>query len=80
MDADLFGDRLYLIRKPACPAGGNYSLGNVGTFPTCTLAAEGHLLLDGDGLNAAQPTGLSATPVSSGAAPAHGHGHGHGNQ
>src|SRR5438093_2579237 len=35
-DADLFGDRLYLIRKPACPAGGNYSLGNVGTFPTCT--------------------------------------------
>lgn len=27
-----------------CPAGGSYTLGNIGTDPTCTLAGLGHVL------------------------------------
>ena len=34
-DADLFGADKYVAKKPECPAGGNYTLENVGTDPTC---------------------------------------------
>jgi hypothetical protein len=43
-DSDLFGEELYLKRKPECPGGGNYSLGMVGEPPKCSLSARGHAL------------------------------------
>ena len=41
-DADLFGATLYIREKPACPDGGTYTLGSVGTKPRCTV--PGHTL------------------------------------
>jgi prepilin-type N-terminal cleavage/methylation domain-containing protein len=29
---------------PSCPASGSYTIGNVGTVPTCNLSANGHAL------------------------------------
>jgi prepilin-type N-terminal cleavage/methylation domain-containing protein len=37
-DADLFGNTSYIREKPSCPAGGAYSLNDVQTKPTCTIA------------------------------------------
>ena len=37
-DADLFGNTSYIREKPSCPAGGSYSLNDVQTKPTCTIA------------------------------------------
>jgi general secretion pathway protein G len=34
-DADLFGADKYIAKKPECPAGGNYTLADVGTPPSC---------------------------------------------
>jgi hypothetical protein len=36
-DSDLFGTEQYIRVKPICPAGGIYSLGPVGSPPTCTI-------------------------------------------
>src|SRR5881394_1061735 len=36
--SDLFGPGKQMANEPACPAGGNYSLGAVGERPTCTIA------------------------------------------
>jgi competence protein ComGC len=36
-DSDLFGAKEYIRVKPTCPAGGIYSLGPVGSPPTCTI-------------------------------------------
>ncbi|MDX1933702.1 MAG: prepilin-type N-terminal cleavage/methylation domain-containing protein [Capsulimonadales bacterium] len=36
-DADLFGDALYLRRKPACPSGGTYTLRQVDRNPRCSF-------------------------------------------
>ena len=33
--ADLVGITLYMKRQPSCPAGGNYTLGDLSTEPTC---------------------------------------------
>jgi DNA repair exonuclease SbcCD ATPase subunit len=41
-DADLFGPDKYLGQKPACPAGGVYTLGPVQVKPTCSI--PGHAL------------------------------------
>ena len=38
VDTDLFGATLYIKTKPACPAAGTYTLGTVGTSPSCTIA------------------------------------------
>jgi prepilin-type N-terminal cleavage/methylation domain-containing protein len=35
VDADLFGDTLYIRTKPVCPAGGTYSLEAVREKPGC---------------------------------------------
>ncbi|HNY28911.1 MAG TPA: prepilin-type N-terminal cleavage/methylation domain-containing protein [Candidatus Sumerlaeota bacterium] len=43
-DAVLFGAGLYLPKKPVCPAGGTYTLENVGTDPTCSLSLDGHVM------------------------------------
>jgi len=43
-DADLFGAAAYIRVKPQCPGGGTYTLGNVATDPSCSLAASGHAL------------------------------------
>ena len=40
LDSDLFGDTLYLAQKPVCPAGGNYSLNQVGLPVTCSVAGH----------------------------------------
>jgi predicted RNase H-like nuclease (RuvC/YqgF family) len=40
IDADLFGPGKYVPQKPACPAGGVYTLGPVLAKPTCS--APGH--------------------------------------
>ncbi len=40
LDADLFGPGKYVQQKPACPAGGVYTLGPVQAKPTCS--APGH--------------------------------------
>ena len=34
----------YLSTDPQCPAGGIYHVGTYGVDPTCSLAAEGHVL------------------------------------
>ena len=39
-DADLFGPTLYMQSKPGCPANGAYSLNQVDTKPTCTIATH----------------------------------------
>ena len=39
---DLIGDDKYIRRMPQCPAGGQYTLGPVGTPPTCSI--PGHQL------------------------------------
>lgn len=41
---DLVGNDLYIKRTPVCPAGGDYTYGNVGTDPTCGSGAVGHSL------------------------------------
>ena len=43
-DTDLFGATQYIRDKPACPGGGTYTLDVVGTPPTCSLVANGHVL------------------------------------
>jgi prepilin-type N-terminal cleavage/methylation domain-containing protein len=37
-DGDLFGATLYIREKPSCHAAGNYTLNNVDTRPTCSVA------------------------------------------
>ena len=39
-DADLFGPTLYLKTKPACPAGGVYTLNPIGINATCSIASH----------------------------------------
>lgn len=34
----------YLKSQPGCPGGGTYTLDVVGTSPTCSLVANGHVL------------------------------------
>ena len=36
---DLIGPTLYIKREPECPAGGAYTVGAVGTDPTCDYTA-----------------------------------------
>jgi len=45
-DADLFGADKYIAKKPACPAGGNYTIGQVDTPPACdkNAAPDLHVL------------------------------------
>jgi prepilin-type N-terminal cleavage/methylation domain-containing protein len=38
VDAELFGDGLFMKRKPECPAGGDYDLALIGTNTTCSYA------------------------------------------
>lgn len=40
----LVGGTGYMKATPNCPSGGTYTLGNIGTDPTCSLAAQGHVL------------------------------------
>ena len=37
-DADLFGPTSYIASKPGCPGGGTYTLNQVDTKPSCTVA------------------------------------------
>jgi prepilin-type N-terminal cleavage/methylation domain-containing protein len=37
-DGDLFGSTLYIRQKPACPASGTYTIANVDTRPSCSVA------------------------------------------
>jgi prepilin-type N-terminal cleavage/methylation domain-containing protein len=39
-DSDLFGSTLYIKEKPACPANGTYTLGNVGDKPICSITGH----------------------------------------
>ncbi|HEY9175541.1 MAG TPA: prepilin-type cleavage/methylation domain-containing protein [Verrucomicrobiae bacterium] len=41
-DADLFGAGKYISKKPECPAGGTYTVGDLATPPECDVA--GHVL------------------------------------
>jgi prepilin-type N-terminal cleavage/methylation domain-containing protein len=44
---DLTGATGYLkgpATGPVCPAGGTYTIGNVGTNPSCSKSADGHVL------------------------------------
>ena len=40
LDADLFGPGLYVAAKPGCPANGNYSINQVDTKSTCSVASH----------------------------------------
>jgi len=43
--ADLTGATRYMRHAPECPGGGSYSLNQISTAPTCTLATSaGHTL------------------------------------
>src|SRR6266700_2177179 len=45
VDADLFGATAYIRVKPECPGTTTpYTLGDVGTSPSCSLSASGHVL------------------------------------
>jgi prepilin-type N-terminal cleavage/methylation domain-containing protein len=37
-DADLFGPDKYIRDKPSCPANGTYTLADVGSKPSCSVA------------------------------------------
>ena len=39
---DLVGATAYIKATPTCPSGGSYTVGNVGTNPTCSIS--GHAL------------------------------------
>src|SRR3954467_3282149 len=41
-DTDLFGSTSYIRDKPACPGGGTYTVGDVSTKVSCSLAGSGH--------------------------------------
>ena len=38
--ADIAGAALYIKKEPTCPGGGAYTVGNVGTDPTCSLGGD----------------------------------------
>ena len=40
--SELYGSDKYIREAPACPSGGTYTLGNVGTKPRCSI--KGHTL------------------------------------
>ena len=40
--SQLYGPNNYIRDEPACPSGGTYTLGNVGTKPRCSI--KGHTL------------------------------------
>lgn len=42
LDTDLFGPGKYLPQKPACPAGGVYTVGNLQTKPTCSVPGHAY--------------------------------------
>jgi hypothetical protein len=42
VDTNLFGDGLYMSRKPVCPAGGIYKLGALNQKPLCSI--PGHTI------------------------------------
>ena len=39
-DADLFGPTLYMQARPICPANGTYTLNQVDTKPSCSVATH----------------------------------------
>jgi len=39
-DTDLFGNSLYIATKPTCPANGTYTVGAIGTNPSCSVAGH----------------------------------------
>ena len=39
VDADLYGETMYVRRSPSCPAGGTYALNVVTTHPDCTQSS-----------------------------------------
>lgn len=41
---DLVGAAKYLKFQPTCPTGGTYTVGVIGTNPSCSKAADGHVL------------------------------------
>ena len=41
-DSDLFGADRYIRAKPACPAGGKYSINPVSEKPTCTIPGHAY--------------------------------------
>ena len=45
-DGDLFGADKYIAKKPECPAGGNYTVGQVDAAPVCdkNAAPDLHVL------------------------------------
>lgn len=44
-DTDLFGSTAYVRTQPTCPAGGDYTFGQVDAKPTCSYGTtEGHTL------------------------------------
>lgn len=38
------GNAGYIKSQPDCPAGGDYTVGNIGTDPSCSLSGSGHIL------------------------------------
>ena len=36
-DSNLFGKNTYIVDKPMCPKGGNYTIGKVGDSPRCNI-------------------------------------------
>jgi type IV pilus assembly protein PilA len=39
-DEELFGPKLYIVTKPQCPGGGNYTINPVEQKPACTIAGH----------------------------------------
>ena len=38
--ADLVGNSLYIRKQPVCPGGGDYTIGNIASDPSCSLATQ----------------------------------------
>jgi competence protein ComGC len=41
---DLVGPTLYIKSNPECPSGGTYTTAAIGTNPSCSKSADGHVL------------------------------------
>jgi prepilin-type N-terminal cleavage/methylation domain-containing protein len=63
IDEDLFGDNLYIDKKPWCPGGGAYDLKPVGALPTCTHSCDGHSLPEGGSADSNQTNNSTGSPA-----------------
>ena len=48
VDTDLYGSSGYIRQTPSCPSGGTYTIGDLASFPTCSIGTNGTANTDDD--------------------------------